>query len=256
MNQYVGRTVIITGASSGIGRALAIEAAVQGARVGITARRADKLLELVAEIQAKGGSIAAEIADVSDRDSLRAAITRLESVLGPCDVMIANAGVGFPSGADPVNVVGVETMMRVNYLGVVHAFESVLPAMIARGSGHLVAISSLAAYKGMPTAAGYSASKAAVNTYCEALRIELRSRGVAVTAVCPGFIRTAMTARNKHPMPFLMDADIAARRILSALRRRPKTYNFPWQLYRMMRITRWLPDWFVARLATRPTFPE
>ena len=140
-------------------------------------------------------------------------------------------------------------MVRVNLLRVAYAFEAVMESMLARRSGHLVAISSLAAYKGLPGSAGYCATKAAVNTYCEGLRIELHGRGVAVTCVCPGFVRTEMTAGKTHPMPLVMDADAAARRILGALPRRPKVYNFPRRMSFLMKLTRWLPDWFIARNA-------
>ena len=248
---FAGKTAVVTGASSGIGRELAKELARRGARVGVVARRAELLQELVAEIRAAGGTVDAAAADVTDRGAVLAAVAELAGKLGPVDLMIANAGVGAPTGADPMNVPGVELMTRVNFLGVVYAFESVLPAMLERKTGHLVAISSLASYKGLPGAAGYCATKAAVNTYCESLRIELGNRGVAVTCVCPGFIRTPMTADQTHPMPFLMDADRAAARILNALRRRPKVYNFPWLLYRLMKLTRWLPDFVIRRRAVR-----
>ena len=244
---WQGKTVVITGASSGIGSALAKELAKRGARVGVLARRQDYLQKLVDDVRATGGTVEAEPGDVTDRSGLRKAIETLETKLGPVDALIANAGVSFPSGADPVAVDDVEMMMRVNFLGVVHAFDAVLPGMLLRGVGQLVAISSLAAYKGLPGSAGYCASKAAVNTFCESLRIELGPRGVAVTAVCPGFIRTPMTAAQTNPMPFLMDADVAARRIADALLRRPAVFNFPWLMSRLMRITRWLPDRVIRR---------
>jgi short-subunit dehydrogenase len=251
-----GLNVIITGASSGIGRALVIEASAQGAHVGVTARRAELLETLVQEVRANGGIIEAEVADVTMRENLHAAIANLVQKLGPVDMLIANAGVGIASGANPMNVDGVETMMRVNYLGAMWSIEAVLPEMLKRGRGRIAAVSSLAAYKGMPGSAGYCASKAAISSYCESLRIELRSRGISVTTVCPGFIRSPMTDRNKFPMPFLMDPDVAAKRILRAINRGTKVYNFPWMMTRMMRLTYWLPDWIMARVATKPNFPE
>jgi short-subunit dehydrogenase len=238
-----GKTVIITGASSGIGFALAMLLAARGARLGVLARREDLLQNLVAETRQAGGTVEAEIADVTDRRPLADAIAKLETRLGPTDVLIANAGVSLTGGGAEA----VETMMRVNFLGVVHAFDAVLSGMLQRGSGHLVAISSLAAFKGLPGSGGYCASKAAVNSYCESLRIEHAPRGIAVTAVCPGFIRTAMTDGQTHPMPFLMDAGEAAERIAGALLRRPAVYRFPWMMWRLMKMTRWLPDSVVRR---------
>jgi len=136
-------------------------------------------------------------------------------------------------------------MTRVNFLGVVFAIEAVLPAMLERRSGHLAAVSSLGAYKGMPGSAGYCATKAAVNTYMEGMRIQLRRRGVAVTTLCPGFIRTPMTAVNTFRMPFLMEPEQAARRIVRALRQRKKVYNFPWRTTMLVKFSQWLPDWLL-----------
>lgn len=243
---FANRTAVITGASSGIGRALAVALAAQGARVGVTARRADLLDSLAQDVRKTGGTIAIANADVGDRDATLAAIRGLEAALGPTDLLIANAGIGLPTGAAEMNVPGVETMLRVNFLGLVYAIEAVLPGMIARGSGHVVGISSLAAYKGIPGSAGYCASKAAVNAYLESLRIELKAKGVAVTAVCPGFVKTEMTAKNPT-MPLVMEADEAARRILKALTRRPAVFNFPWQMSLLMKLTRWIPDRVMAK---------
>ncbi|QDU19980.1 SDR family NAD(P)-dependent oxidoreductase [Urbifossiella limnaea] len=239
-------TAIVTGASSGIGRALAVALARQGRPVGAVARRADLLAELAAEVRAAGGTIETAVADVADRAGLAAAIHGLEQKLGPTDLLIANAGMGGETGAVEMNVPQVEAIMRVNFLGVVYAIEAVLPGMIERRAGHVVGISSVAAYKGLPGAAAYCASKAAVNVYLEGLRIELRKLGVAVTAVCPGFVRTPMVAKNP-PMPFLMEPEAAAARILGALPGKPKVFEFPRRMKWLIRLARWAPDRFVAR---------
>src|SRR5262249_11495248 len=156
------------------------------------------------------------------------AVDAVRERFGPIDLLIANAGFGTPTLLEPPNTADVEKMFRVNFFGVVYAIEAVLPEMLHRGRGHLAAVSSLAAYHGLPGESGYCASKAAVNSYLEGLRIHLRGRGVSVTTVCPGFVRTPMTAVNQFKMPFLLEADEAARRIVRALRGRVKVYNFPW----------------------------
>jgi short-subunit dehydrogenase len=228
---------------------LAVALAADGVKVGVTARRKNLLDELVADVREGGGVLVAEPADVTDRAGLAAAIRKLEDANGPTELLIANAGIGLPSEVGPQHVAHVERMNAVNFLGVVHAFDAVLPAMRDRGRGHLVATSSLSAYKGMPGFTGYTASKAAVNSYCEGLRIELRKSGVAVTTICPGFIDTPMTEVNNFKMPFLMSADEAARRILRAIRRGKKVYDFPWQTRLMMQGAKWAPDWLIARMA-------
>jgi short-subunit dehydrogenase len=149
---------------------------------------------------------------------------------------------------DPVNVEMVETTFRVNTLGVVYCFAAVTPEMLRRKSGHLVAISSLAGFRGLPGESAYCASKAAVNVYLDGLRIHLRGTGVRVTTVCPGFVKTPMTEKNTFHMPGLMDAPTAARKIVRAIRSGRKVYAFPWRLHLLVKLSRWLPDWVMARV--------
>src|SRR4051794_15015761 len=184
---FQNKVVVITGASSGIGWALAKELAVQGAKVGLIARRSELLDKLCGEIGSSGGVAACAPADVRERQAVLGAVRSVEATLGPTDVMIANAGVGSTNLAEDLNVPGAETVIRVNLLGVMYAIEAVLPAMLARGAGQVVAVSSLASYKGLPSAAAYCASKAGLNAYMESLRIQLYGRGVSFTTICPGF---------------------------------------------------------------------
>jgi short-subunit dehydrogenase len=244
---FANQVAVVTGASSGIGWALARALAADGARVGLVARRREPLEKLAGEIAATGGTSALVAADVADRAQVQAAVADLSARLGPVDLLVANAGVGAPTLLDPMNVADVEKQIRVNTLGVVYAIDAVLPEMLRRGKGHLAAVSSLAAYKGLPGESGYCASKAAVNAFLEGLRIQLRGRGIAVTTICPGFVRTPMTAVNDFRMPFLLEADEAARRIVRALHRKRKVYNFPWQMALFMKMLAWLPDGIVAR---------
>lgn len=244
---FENQVAIVTGASSGIGWELAKTLAAQQCAVGAVARRKDRLDALVQDIRAAGGKAACAVADVSDRIQTVAAIRGLRDLLGPIDLMIANSGVGVPTTLDPINTDEVETMFKVNTLGVVYAIEAVLPEMLERGKGHLAAVSSLAAYLGMPGESGYCASKAAVNYYLDGLRIQLRRRGIYVTTICPGFIETPMTAANTFRMPWLLKADRAAQLIVKALARKKKVYNFPWQMNLLMKLTAWLPDWVIER---------
>jgi short-subunit dehydrogenase len=257
---FANQVAVITGASSGIGWALAKVLAAQKCRVGLVARRLDKLEALAAEIRAEGGTAAFAPADMAERAQTLRATQQVRDQLGPVDLLVANAGVGAPTLLEPMNVPQIEAMFRVNLLGVVYAIEAVLPEMLRRGSGHLAAVSSIAAYKGLPGESAYCASKAAVNTYLEGLRIQLRQHKIAVTTICPGFVKTPMTDVNKFKMPWLMSADEAARRIAKALRRRRKVFNFPWQMSLLMKLTRWLPDWVINRAMRdyneHPPMPE
>jgi short-subunit dehydrogenase len=257
---FADKVAVITGASSGIGGALAKALVREGCKVGLVARRRDKLVSLAEEIHAGGGTAAYAPADVGERAQTVAAIHELAGRLGPVDLLVANAGVGAPTALEPFNVEDQEKMFRVNMLGVIYAIYAVLPDMLKRRRGHLAAVSSLGAYKGLPGESAYTASKAAVNTYMEGLRIQLRDRGIAVTTICPGFVSTPMTEVNQFKMPFLLTADEAARRIVGALRRRKKVFNFPWQTALMMKATTWLPDWVIARTMQKynedPPFPK
>lgn len=244
---FANKVVIITGASSGIGWAMARRLAAEGAKVGLLARRRQNLEQLAAEIEKAGGTAAIAPADLANRAETVAAIHSLRDQLGPVDLLIANAGLGKPTNADQSNIDEVEAMFKVNTLGVVYAIEAVLPEMLKRRQGHISAVSSLAAYKGLPGESGYCASKAAVNVYLEGLRLQLHPLGIRVTTICPGFIITPMTEQHEFKMPFVLEADEAARRIINALRRRPKVFNFPWQTTLLMKLTRWLPDWFLRR---------
>lgn len=245
---WSGQVAIVTGASSGIGRALAKALASAGARVGLLARRQNLLAELAAEISETGGTTCTVPVDVRRNDDMVRAVAVVREALGPIDLMIANAGVGAPTLLDPVNIADVDAMIQVNVLGVVYAFSAVLPEMLERRSGRLAAVSSLAGYLGLPGESAYCASKAAVNVYLEGLRSHLRGSGVSVTTLCPGFVRTAMTEQNNFWMPGLMTADSAARRMLHAIDRRRAVDNFPFSATLLTRLTALLPRGIVARL--------
>jgi NAD(P)-dependent dehydrogenase (short-subunit alcohol dehydrogenase family) len=250
MDSFADRVVLITGAGSGIGRQLALTLAAEGAIIAALDRQADGLATLATELS--GRRIATAVGDVTDRDSLLPAVRDLEGRLGPTDLLIANAGIGRETAADPYDAKAVELQIRVNLIGVSNSIAAVLPGMIERRRGHLVAISSLASYRGLPKMAGYCASKAGVSALMEALRVELQPLGIAVTTICPGWVRTPLTENINVPHLFLMDVQEAVRRILDAVRRRQAFLAFPGPSVRRVRLLRWLPagvsDWLVRRM--------
>ena len=249
------KTVMITGASSGIGHRLALELSRRGAKVGLIARRANALGDLVQEIEAANGKATALPADVLNADSLRTAADRLRSTFGPIDVLVANAGIG--AAVDGAELKGREVadVINVNVIGAANSVEAVVPEMVKRGSGHLVVISSLAAYRGLPKSAAYCASKAAVSAFFESLRLDLQPHGVDVTIIHPGFIKTPLTAGRQAQMPFLMELDDAVSKIAGAIEKRKKSYAFPWQLASVVRAGMIMPnfmyDWFSRRNSFR-----
>jgi len=245
---FAEKVAVITGASSGIGWEIAKALARRRCAVGVLARRQDRLVALTDEIKAGGGRAEWAVADVADRAAAVVAIHSLRDRLGPIDLLVANSGFGMPTTLEPLNVDVVEQMFKVNTLGVIYAIEAVLPDMLQRGSGHLAAVSSLGAYLGIPGESGYCASKAAVNTYMDGLRRPLRTRGIHVTTLCPGFVDTPMVAGANFDMPWLMKAEDAAERMVKALERKCKVYDFPWQLAFLMKLAAWLPDWLLSRI--------
>lgn len=244
----LGYHAIITGASGGIGASMAHELSRRGYSVGLVARREAALAEVAKSIQAAGGNAAYAVGDVTDREGLAAAVRELEAELGPCELMVANAGVLKMQFADTFSAEDVTWIMDVNFNGVVNSVEAVLPGMLERKRGQLVAISSVAGFRGLPTWSAYSASKAAVSTFFESLRVELVPRGITVTTVQPGFIETDMTAGNKNAMPFLLSSDELARRVAGAIDRRAGEYTVPWQMGVLMWFTRRLPNWLYDKV--------
>lgn len=253
---WKGKVVLVTGASSGIGRALASELGRRGARLGLTARRGEELLRLGDEIERAGGEALALPADVRDHEAMRVVAEKVRERWGRIDVLVANAGMSNTTAGTRLDVGEVGDVISINVIGVVNSVAAVLPAMIERGAGHLVAISSLASYRGMPKSGAYSASKAAVSTLFESLRVDLRKSNIYVTTIHPGFVRTPMTAGRRKKLPFLLEPDDAACRIIRAVERRARTYAFPWQLASLVRVIRHIPGAVYDRLASNINFRE
>lgn len=231
----------ITGASSGIGRALALRLAGNGNAVALAARRVDLLEDLAAEIDAAGGRALALSCDVADQGSVEAAVARCVETLGPVDCLVVNAGVGGPTPGMDFVTRHVEKILAVNLLGAVYTIGAVLPSMVERGAGHIVGVSSVAGYRGLPGVGAYNASKAGFSTLLESLRMDLRPRGIAVTTVCPGFVRTPMTDKNRFKMPFLVEVDDAAGIIHRAMEKRRAFCVFPRPMGVAMSVIRHMP---------------
>lgn len=243
--------VFITGASSGLGRGLALSLAVPGARIGVAARRAELLDALVRELEARGAEARAFVLDVTDARATEECAARYLEWAGSVDCVIANAGVGEGSRRERVQVERVAEVLTVNVLGVTNTVLSFLPSMKAQGSGTLVAIGSVAGHRALPGSASYSASKAAVRTFMDALRMELSGSGVHAMTICPGFVRTPMTDKNRFEMPFLMECDEACRLMVRSIARRDDVYTFPWQMRGLSYVLRVAPEWFIRRVARR-----
>jgi short-subunit dehydrogenase len=233
---------VLTGASSGIGHALARELARRGYAVALLARRAELLDALAHDINARGGRALAIACDVTSSASVHDAVARAERELGPVDLAIANAGVSIPNHASTFSLADAEQIMNVNYHGMLYLYDAVIRSMIERGSGTFVGVASLAGLRGLPTAGAYSASKAAMQNFLEAARVELKPYGVRVTIVNPGFVATPMTEKNRFRMPFLMNVDDAALVIANGIVKGKRVVEFPRPMSFLVRLLRALPD--------------
>jgi short-subunit dehydrogenase len=240
---------IITGASAGIGAALARELAKRGHDLALLARRGDLLDELATELRGNGRNVVTAVCDVVDAESVSDAVRRTQEQLGgPFDLAIANAGVSIPVDARSFDIDAAEQIVRVNVLGVMYLFDAVIPSMIERRSGRFAGVASIAGLRGLPGAAPYSASKAAVQAFLEGVRIDLRDAGVKVTTINPGFVDTPMTKKNRFRMPFLMDAEKAATIIADGIERGKRLIEFPRPTSVMMRAMRLVPDALYDRM--------
>lgn len=252
--RLANQVAVVTGAASGMGRALAFELGREGACLGLTDRNAAGLATLTAELASAKVRCAHAVADVSNRTALRTAFQTLVGQLGPVDLLVACAGVTGVTLVDDLAIDETEAILRINLMGVAFSIDAVLPSMLERGKGQIVALSSLAGRRGMPFSAAYSASKAGLAAYLESLRPALRRRGITVTTIYPGFVRTPLmlAAKAQAPMP-LMEPDVAAGYILKGILQRRREYAFPWSTSLLVGFLRWLPpavyDWMMSRAA-------
>ncbi|HEY6578620.1 MAG TPA: SDR family NAD(P)-dependent oxidoreductase [Rhizomicrobium sp.] len=245
--------VLITGASSGIGAALARRYARPGMGLSLTARNAERLEQVAAECRAAGADVFGQTLDVCDAAALSAWVEDCDT-RRPIDLVIANAGVGgerviATAVGEPLSVA--HEIVATNILGVANTVIPLLPRFVARRKGHIAIMSSLAAYIGLPQAPLYSASKAAIRIYGDALRSLLAPNGVTVTVICPGFVDTPMSASVPGGRPFLWSAERAAVRIGAGLARGQREISFPWPLAALARLASILPPPLLDSLLAR-----
>ena len=245
--------VWVTGASSGIGEALVAPLVARGARVAVSARRQDRLDAVVRRFAGGGADVRAFPLDVTDRAGTAAVVGAIEAAMGPIDLAVLNAGAHAPGRAAPFDADQFVDNMTLNYFGMLYGIEAVLPGMLERGRGHIAGVSSLAALRALPTAGAYGASKAAASHMLDAIRFDLEPRGVRVSNITPGFVRTPLTDKNRYPMPFLMDAGRAAEIVVAALERGRSEIHFPKPLSWTVKALRVLPYPLYQRIIRRMT---
>ena len=248
MAETTYRTALVTGASSGLGRGLALWYARRGVKVYAAARRRENLEALAQEARAANGHIEPVELDVADGDATVARVRELDDACGGLELIIANAGYGKESSAKRLSWDTVKQTIDVNVTGAAATLTAVLPRMVERKKGHLVGVASIAAFRGLPRNAVYSASKSFLSIFMESLRVDLEGTGVGVTCIYPGFVKSEMTAQNKFPMPFLLETEDAVERMTRAIQRGDAEYAFPWQMAGAVGVLRHLPNVLFDRL--------
>lgn len=241
------QTILITGASSGLGRALALAYAMPGRRLFLCARSREALYETTELCRAFGAEAESQVVDVEDADTVERFVLGCNR-LAPLDLVIANAGISGGTGGGEESDEQARAIFATNLGGMLNTVLPAVACMKLRGRGQIALMSSLASTRGFPGAPAYSASKAAVRIYGEALHGALHGSGIRVSVICPGFVRTPMTDVNEFPMPFLMDADRAARIIRRGLARDRALIAFPWPMRTASYLLGLLPAGLAARL--------
>lgn len=235
---------LVTGASSGLGAALAQRLAARGCEVWLAARRAERLEALVCAIRQAGGRAHALVLDVGDSDATYARLSQLDRETGGMDMVIANAGIAGLPASIPLSRASwqnTSSILRVNLCGAIASFAPFISGMLERGHGHLVGISSIAAEFPNPRTPVYGASKAGLSFLLKSIDMELRPRGIPVTIVEPGFVRTEAAEGVDEPMPFILETEAAVDRIERAIQRRARMLRFPWQWTMLLRCVAQLP---------------
>ncbi len=243
------KTIFITGASSGLGESLAYIYASSETTLALTGRNAERLEKVAAECRARGAVVHTALIDVRDAEKMKEFILHIDE-LHPIDLIIANAGISAGTFTGEDNLVAAQGVFDVNLGGVLNTIHPILPRMVKRRAGHIAIISSLAGILPWPGAAAYSASKAAVRYYGEALRGYIKRKNVSVSVICPGWIQTPLVAVNRFPMPFIMSPERAALIIKRGLLRRKTRISFPMSIYLLLRVFEAMPAGLVSSLSS------
>lgn len=243
------KTILITGASSGIGEALALAFAAPDVFLALSGRHEDRLLAVAQACQKKGAKTDVAVLDVTNKAAMEGWIEDIDTK-APIDLLIANAGISGGTGGAVAgeDVEQARQIFDVNLTGVLNTLFPVIPRMVARGSGQIAIISSMAGFRGFPSAPAYSSTKGAVRFYGEALRGALAKSGVKVNVICPGFVRSRMTDANDFHMPLLMETEKAARIIIKGLSKNTGRIAFPWPIHIACWLLSVLPDCVAQRL--------
>lgn len=244
------RVAWITGASTGIGHALALRMARDDWNIAASARSAETLKTMAME---SDGKIAAHPVDVVDADRMADVAATVWREEGAIDLAVFAAGLHLPLDAAAFDIDPFRRLIEINFMGVVHGLAAVVPKMVERGTGHIAVVSSVAGYRGLPTAAAYGATKAALNNMTEALKFDLEPKGIKVQLVCPGFVRTPLTDQNPFPMPFLMEPEDAAEAFYRGLQGSAFEINFPKTFTTIMKQVRKLPHGLYMAAMRRAT---
>ena len=241
----------VTGASSGIGRALALELAGRGWTVIASARNEDALTSLTAD--AEGGTIVPLPLDITDRAAVEMAVRTVVTDHGLIDLAILNAGTHIPTPAEDFRSEIVATLVETNLIGTVNCLAALLPSFLARRGGEIAVVASQTGYRGLPTAAAYGATKAALINMCESLRPELELHDVSLRLINPGFIDTPLTRQNPFEMPFLITAEASAKQIVRGLGTRRFEITTAKRMAFAMKLLRLMPNWLFLVVARRIT---
>ena len=249
------KNILITGATSGIGYELAEKYALPDKILCLTGRNQQRLDEITKICEDKGAKVIARIIDVNDAEKMSKWISDIESEI-PLDLVIANAGISAGTGGGGESYLQIKNIFDTNIYGVINTITPAISNMKQRQRGQIAIISSMAGYRGLPSSPAYCASKAAVKVYGEGLRVDLAKYSIELSVVTPGYIKTPMTAVNNFPMPFLMDADKAARKIIEGLWKNKARIAFPLPFYFIVWLITALPvrliDPILSKLPSKP----